>query len=580
MDQPETKGITAYANAGSKWSDGAVMLRRLWSLLTAFYKSEGKRRARALLALLFVLAFAAAGIQVLMSYAGRDFFSAISNKDHPGYLTNLWRYVLAMALAVPIGVFYRYAEERLGILWRQWMTRTLVRRYFNNRAYYNLRSAEEVDNPDQRIAEDVKNFTSLTLSFLLIALNSAVTLFAFSGVLWNISLTLMMVLLLYAAGGTLISVLIGRRLVGLHFHQYQAEAEFRYGIIRVRDNAESIAFYRGEKRERRDLVNRFADVIDNSLRIIGWNRNLSFFTTSYNYASLVIPTVIVAPLFIRGEVQFGVITQAGGVFAQILAALSLIITQFERLSAYAAGVTRIGVLWERLDDSDAEEEHEALGDEVLVEEAKRGLVLSELTVKTPGREKTLVRNLGLDLKPGGSLLLMGESGTGKSSLLRTVAGLWQSGSGTVQRPALKDLMFLPQKPYMLQGSLRANLHYPAAEDEANDDTLHAALAALNLALVADRVDGDFDMTVDWANVLSLGEQQRLSFARLVLRKPKLVFLDEATSALDEPNEERLYTWLQKSGVSYVSVGHRGTLKPFHQRLLVLQKDGRFDLEEI
>lgn len=567
-------------SAAEQARNTSVILRRFWMLVRAFYSSEGKRRARTLFAVLISLALSAAGVQVLMSYAGRDFFTAISNKDESGYWHHLWRYLGTMALAVPIGVFYRYAEERLAILWRQWMTHALVKRYFFNRAYYNLRGSEEIDNPDQRIAEDVKNFTQMTLSFVLITLNSTVTLFAFIGVLWGISLKLVLVLVAYAVGGTIISILIGKKLVGLHFHQYQAEADFRYGVIRVRDNAESIAFYRGEKREHRDIVHRFAEVIANSMRIIGWNRNLSFFTTSYNYLSLVIPTMLVAPMFMRGEVEFGVVTQAGGVFGQVLAALSLIITQFERLSAYTAGVSRIGALWDRLDEFDAEEQHEAADEQVLVEEARRGLVLDHLEVKTPGGKKTLVRDLDLKLKFGQSLLLMGESGTGKSSLLRTVAGLWQTGSGMIQRPALRDMMFLPQRPYMVPGSLRDNLQYPSNDALLDDESLRQSLKTVNLEQVLERVDGNFDAIVDWTNVLSLGEQQRLSFARLVLKKPLIAFLDEATSALDEPNEEHLYQWLKGSGIAYVSVGHRSTLKPFHQRLLLLLKGGDCELSPL
>ena len=562
-------------NASDKQTSRATF-RQFVLLVRAFFTSEGRRRAKLWLVAVFGLAFAVAGVQVLMSYAGRDFFTAISNKDQAGYTKNLLLYLGTFALAIPIGVFYRYAEERLGLLWRQWMTHHLVKRYFFNRAYYRLRSSDAIDNPDQRIAEDVRNFTMTTLSFMLICLNSGVTLVAFSGVLWSISSKLFIVLLSYALLGTGISILIGRRLVGLYYHQYQREAAFRYSLIRVRDNAESIAFYRGEKREHRDLVHRFAEVVDNTLSIIGWNRNLAFFTTSYNYAALVVPTLVVAPMFMRGEVDFGVVTQAGGVFAQVLAAVSLIITQFERLSAFTAGVTRIGALWDELDDFDAEDEREAQDEQILVEEVKRGLVLEDVTVQTPDAGKTLVSGLGFTLRQRESLLLMGESGTGKSSLLRTIAGIWQSGSGSITRPALKDMMFLPQRPYMIPGSLRDQLQYPRSDSSIGDDEMLEALAMVNLHEVLNRVDGDLDAVTDWGNVLSLGEQQRVSFARLLLRKPALAFLDEATSALDEPNEERIYTWLRESGIAFVSVGHRSTLKVFHDRLLLLKKGGHCD----
>lgn len=549
-------------------------------LTKAFFLSENaKRRARGWLIALLVFSFAVAGVQVLMSYAGRDFMTAISNKDSGAYWKNLTYYLVTFALAVPIGVFYRYAEQRLGLHWRQWLTQHLIKRYFNNRAYYKFRSSEVIDNPDQRIAEDVKNFTANTLSFMLITLNSCVTLIAFTGVLWSISRTLVGVLFGYAAAGTICSILIGRRLIGLYYHQYQKEADFRYGLVRVRDNAESIAFFRGEKHEHRDLIFRFNKVVENTLGIIGWTRNLGFFTNSYNYAALVLPVMVVAPLFMAGKVEFGVISQATGAFAQVLAALSLIITQFEGLSAFVAGVARLGALWDNLDEFDVDEAREAENPQIDIEEAKR-LNLDALTVTTPGGEKTLVKGLSLKLLPGQGVLLMGESGTGKSSLLRTIAGLWQGGEGTIARPPLKDMMFLPQKPYMIPGTLRQQLLYPSAEDHTDEAALQKAISQVNLDDVFNRVDGNFDAVVDWTNVLSLGEQQRLSFARLLLRKPIISFLDEATSALDEENEKRLYTCIREAGCAFISVGHRSTLKAYHDFILVLKKDGSSELKSL
>ncbi len=543
-------------------------------LIAAFFTSEsGRRRAGSWLALLLVLCFAVAGVQVLISYAGRDFMSAIADRNEKTYARALIRYLATFALAVPIGVFYRYAEQRLGLLWRQWLTQHLIRRYFYNRAYYRLRGSDTIDNPDQRISEDVKNFTTSTLSFLLIALNSLLTLIAFIGVLWSISSMLVVVLFGYAFVGTLGSLLIGRRLVGLYYDQYQREADFRHGLIRVQDNAESIAFYRGEKREHRDLLMRLGSALDNTFSIIGWNRNLAFFTNSYNYAALVLPVVVVAPLFMQHKVDFGVVSQAVGAFGQVLAALSLIITQFEVLSAFSAGVARLGALWGYLDDFDAEEAVEAANSKIDVEEARR-LKLEDLTVRTPDGGKVLVKKLSLALKPGQSILLMGESGTGKSSLLRTIAGLWQSGEGSIARPPLKDMIFLPQRPYMIPGSLREQLLYPAAEGRIDDAALEKVMKQVNLKDIVDRVDGDFDAVMDWTNVLSLGEQQRLSFARLLLRDPVVAFLDEATSALDEPNERRLYEELRKTRCAYISVGHRGTLKEYHEFLLELKPGGK------
>lgn len=554
-------------------------MRQFWRITKALFASERRHKVRGYLLALLVLSLAVGAVQVLMSYAGRDFFTAIAKKDSAAYWRALAWYVGTFGLAVPIGVYYRWMEERLALLWREWLAQHLIKRYFNNRAYYRLRGSPSIDNPDQRISEDARNFSMSSLSFMLIVLNSMVTLVAFIGVLWAISSTLVGLLIMYAAAGTSVSILIGRRLVGLHFHQYQNEANLRYGLVRVRDNAESIAFYRGEKREHLDLVKRLTAVVLNWRAVILWNRNLGFFTNSYNYAALVLPVLIVAPMFMQGTVEFGVVTQAAGAFAQVLAAVSLIITQFGGLSDYLAGVQRLGSLWDCLDEHDAEEERIARESTQQVDDDSRIVKLDKLTVRTPGVEAhVLVNELTFVIMHKQSLLIMGASGTGKSSVLRTIAGLWYGGSGLLERPALNDLMFLPQRPYMVEGSLRDQLLYPHSLHGVSDDELRAAVDQVNLADVFARVEGDLERLLDWTNVLSLGEQQRVAFARLFLRLPKFAFLDEATSALDEENQDHLYTLLKKSGIGFISVGHRRTLTQYHDRVLVLDRSGGWELK--
>lgn len=563
-----------------KLSRHTALVKRFSRLGRAFLGAPGQRLACWLLGALLALCLAVGGLQVLVSYAARDFTTALVNRDVGAFYHNLWRYLGAFVLAVPVMVFYRYTADRLSLAWRQWMTEYLVQRYFSHRVYYRLRSSEMIDNPDQRIGEDVKLFTTDVLGYLLVVVNSVVTLAGFVGVLWNISARLMVGLLLYTGVGTLISVVIGRRLVRLYFQRYQTEADFRYGLVRVRDYAESIAFFRGERREHQDVLQRFGAVARNTLETIGWSRNLRVFTYSYNYIALVVPALVVGPMYMRGDIEFGVVTQAEMAFAQVLAAMSVIVSYFESFSASAASVKRISDLCDAFDEVEAEDVQAAEAAQIAVNRSRKGLKTKRLTVQTPDGRRTLARNVSFELKPGERLLIMGESGSGKSSLLRTIAGLWQSGRGVIVRPPLGRMMFLPQRPYMIQGSLRAQLLYPLSENDMQDDEIREVLEAAKLAELLKRVDDDLTQVVDWANVLSLGEQQRVSFARLLLQKPLIAFFDEATSALDEPTERLLYERLCSLGLTYVSISHRNTLQEFHDLLLTLHPHGRVELSRL
>ena len=550
---------------------------QLWHITKAFFRSERRGRARTLLILLLTLSVAYVGVIVLTSYAGRDFITAIEKKDSQAYWSAMWQYLGSFVVAILINVYYRWAEQSLALLWREWMSQHLIKRYFNNRAYYRLRGSDSIDNPDQRISEDVRNFTLDSLGYALMVVDSVMTLIGFLGVLWSISGPLVGVALVYATFGTFMCFIIGRRLVGLHYSKYQKEADFRYGLVRVRDNAESIAFYRGEKREHLDLVHRVAAVVANMRNIIVWNRNLGFFRNSYNYLALVLPVFIVAPMFMSGKIQFGVVTQSLEAFAHVLGAVSLVANNFEGLSSYLAGVQRLGILWDELDDFDADEERTARESQQQLDESSTMVRLDKLTVLTPDGSKVLAKDLSFELRPHQSLMIMGASGTGKSSILRTIAGLWPGGPGSLERPALRHLMFLPQRPYMVPGSLREQLRYPDHDRSVDDVEIRKVVERVNLSDVLSRVDGDLDRVIDWTNILSLGEQQRVAFARLFLRQPQFVFMDEATSALDEDNQNRLYELIRQSGIGFISVGHRETLVRFHERVLQLKSAGEWEL---
>ncbi|MFD0894465.1 ABC transporter ATP-binding protein/permease [Luteolibacter ambystomatis] len=553
---------------------------QLWRLSKPFFFGKTWRRAWFLLAALLSLSLLVTYVGIKANMANGNFVNALQIRDDKGYSYWLKFYLATFALSVPLAAFYRYCEERLGLSWRDVLARTLMQRYFHNRAYFHLGSSEAIDNPDQRISEDAKNFTITTLSFLLIIMNSVIQIVGYTGVLMAISPRLVAALFGYAFFGTAGAYLIGKRLIGLNYMQYEREANFRYGLVRVRDNAESIAFYRGERRELNDLRARLGAVVGNMMVLIRWNRNLAFFTTGYNSLALILPVLFVAPLYLQGKVGLGEITKATGAFAVVLAAVSMVITQFERLSAFAAGVTRLGDLWDYLDERDAEDDLDQEGENIDICEEERTIVLEDLTVKTPQGQRVLLKDLTFRLPPGGSLLIMGESGSGKSSLLRTIAGLWSCGEGFIGRPPYRNMMFLPQRPYMIPGSLRNLLEYPGAKQKPDDNKLREVLKIVNLRNLAGRVENDFDREADWSNMLSLGEQQRVSFARLLLRKPAIAFLDESTSALDEPNEERAYHYLREHRYTYVSVGHRSTLLQHHDWLMKIGKDATWEIHKI
>jgi len=392
---------------------------------------------------------------------------------------------------------------------------------------------------------------------------------SFAGILWAKSQLLVGVVLAYSLIGTLLTVLMGRRLVRLNYDQLRYEADFRYALVHVRDNAESIAFYRGEAQEVQRISGRFWQVLRNYNLLIGWQRNLSFLTTAYRYLPVVLPYLVLFPQYFSGKIQFGDMTQANFAFAQVYGALSLIVSQIEQITNFAAGVDRLAALTETMTADTAAPER------IRFEEAPQ-MALEDVTVLTPNGQRTLVEHLSVHLPPEACLIIVGPSGVGKSSLLRAIAGLWQRGMGTIRRPALDTMLFLPQRPYMILGSLRVQLLYPAIHHAISEAALRHVLEQVHLAELPERVGG-WDVELDWADVLSLGEQQRLAFARLLLTQPQYAMLDEATSALDVQNEEHLYRLLQAAAITYVSVGHRPSVLQYHQHVLELTGEGRWRL---
>ncbi len=540
---------------------------RCWKITTPLFRSELRWKALGLLGLLIAFLLTISGLNVLNSFVGRDFMTSIEERqaDRFTWLALLWAGVFVTSTIV--GVFKAYTEERFGLWWREWLTRHLMDRYLAGRAYHRLNGRADIDNPDQRIAEDVRSFTSGLLSIFLIVLNSSITLVSFCGVLWTITPWLFVAAVGYAAFGSLMSILLGRRLVGLDVLQLKKEANFRYELVRVRQNAERIALLRGERQENGRLRRKLAEAVANMRIIIGVNRRLGFFTNGYNYMIQLVPLLIAGPLFIQGQIHFGAVTQSVMAFTHVLGAFSLVVVEFQRVSTFAAVSERLGRAWEAIGEEETPVQEKAA---IEVEDGPR-LIFERLTLTTPRDGRALVEELDLDVPACARLLITGPSGSGRSVLLRAIAGLWPHGAGHVVRPPLDETLFVAAQPFLWAGSLREQLVYGSDRPVADAELL-AVLRQVRFSRVLRRVGG-LDAEQDWPNTLSLGEQQLLSFARLLLSRPRYAFLDEATSALDPARTRHLYRALGQASIAFVTVADDDSLADFHDLVLELRGNG-------
>ncbi|KAJ8761744.1 hypothetical protein K2173_004554 [Erythroxylum novogranatense] len=626
---------------------------RFWKVAAPYwFSSDDKLQARLRLAAVFALTLSTTAISVGFNYLGRDFYNALANKDQDQFTKQLLYYLGGFAGGIPVFVLRDYAKDTLSLRWRSWMTKYYMERYLNNRTFYKIQSQSIIDNPDQRIVDDISSFTSTALAFSLTLFNAAVDLISFSSILYGIYPPLFVVLLAYSLGGTAISVFLGRSLVTLNFLQEKKEADFRYGLVRVRENAESIAFYSGEESEMHLLLQRFKNAFENLTQLLISSRNLEFFTNGYRYLIQILPAAVVAPMYFSGKIEFGVINQSVSAFNHILGDFSLIVYQFQAISAFSAVIDRLGEFDDILDSGSSESLSnwsekinltycnsksalvlDSTNGSILMDNDKKLLDIENLTLLTPSKS-SLIKDLSLVINKQDHLLVMGPSGSGKTSLLRALAGLWNFGKGKVTfyvdhgddpQPSLSAQMnghevsgesskaeeletptgrkpmgvfFLPQKPYMVLGTLRQQLLYPTwvvdEDSESGGSESASSVQFLMQRAYAENVTGklskptnsdliqvledvrlgyilsrfsSLDSMHEWSSVLSLGEQQRLAFARLLLSKPKLVLLDESTSALDEANEVHLYKQIEEAGITYISIGHRRTLYDYHNKVL-------------
>ncbi|MDP3857942.1 MAG: ABC transporter transmembrane domain-containing protein [Stagnimonas sp.] len=536
---------------------------------------DSREGSKAVWMFLLLIAFLAAisGLNVLMSYIGRDFMSAIEDRDRARFLREAWLYIGVFAVSTVTAVLYRYLEERLGLLWRSQQTSRLLERYLRNRAYFRIEDSGALPNPDQRITEDVRSFTTSTLSFVLMTLNASITVFAFSSVLWSISPRLFGIAVAYALFGSAVTALVGRRLIGLNSQQLDKEANLRAELLQLREHAELVALQHREPLLHQRLLGRLEQLVANSRRMIAVNRNLGFFSNGYNYLIQIIPALIVAPMFMDGEVSFGVVTQSAVAFSFLMGAFSLLITQFQSISTYAAVVARLGRLLEAFDQADAPPPAPV---EVYCEPGRRNLAYEDLSLYRP-EGQPLVSGLNLSLPPGSRLLVRSSSGHAKLALFRATAGLIEAGAGRILRPCQDQLMFVPERPYLPHGSLRQLLLLPAAGDGAADE---ARVLALLRRLRLDHLlpaDGGLDHEQDWLSRTGLGEQLRLVLARVLLARPALVFLDRLRMTLDPAEQHQLLALLREYGIGYLLLARPDDAGTGFDATLDIAADGSWSL---
>lgn len=511
------------------------------------------------------------GLSVVNSYVGRDFMTAIAERDRAEFWFQAWLYIGVFAASTLVSVTSHYTEDSLGLLWRKWLTGRMLIRYAGYRVYSRLAEAGEVGNPDQRIAEDTRAFTSTTLSFFLMLVSGLLTAIAFSGVLISISPVLFSVAVLYASAGTFLTIWLGRPLVRLNYDQLDKEADFRASLVHIRENADLVALARREAQLTLKSQEKLDDLAGNFRHIISINRNVSFFTTGYNWLIQIIPALIVAPLFIEGDVEFGVITQSAIAFTHLLGAFSLIVTQFQSISSFTAVISRISVLAEA---AFREEKTEIAAAAIATEDWQAGsrLIYRGLTLRSPRSRRVLVDKLDLEIAAGLRVLVYGPDETARVALFRATAGLWAEAEGIVIRPLLDKILLVTERPYLCPGTLRELFMRPLPEGKPegpegfaelkpedlliSERPIRDALTVVGLENLISRFGG-LDQKQDWDSILPLGDQQLLVIARVIASAPRFVFLDRPDTALNAGQFDRVLRLFSERSMTYVVFAESG-----------------------
>jgi putative ATP-binding cassette transporter len=567
-----------------------AFFRDMWGIAKPYWASSDERRsARGLL-------FAIVALNLLMVYISyritewyNTFWNALQKYDAPAAWHQILIFVILVIPYIAAAVYQIYLTQMLQIRWQRWLTKRYVDAWLSRSTYYHMQVlGDGTDNPDQRISQDLATFSYQTLNILIGVISSITTLVAFIAMLWKLSGQaalpwhggtivipgyLVWTAALYSIAGTMIIAVVGRRLIKLNFDQERFNADFRFSLVRLRENSESVAIYRGEKQERDGFFARFARIFDNFWQIMRRTRQLNWWATGYGQAAVIFPILVSMPAYFAKAIEIGGIMQISSAFGQVQGALSFIVNSYTDLAAWHAVVDRL-----RSFDRAMREIAELCENHAnIVRRSGDGLRLRGVNVRLPGGRE-LVHGLDLDLSPGGRLLVMGASGSGKSTLIRTIAGIWPFGEGTIEMPERDVALFMPQKPYLPLGTLRDALLYPFGDPATDDGRLREILGRAGLSELSSLL-GENRM---WAQVLSLGEQQRLAFGRIFLQRPAWIFMDEATSSVDEPAEVALYEALIEllPRTAIVSVGHRSSLVAFHDTRLVLLGGGPWQLDKL
>lgn len=552
-------------------------LRDVWILTRPYWRSAEKWVALLTLAIIIGLNLGEVYLNVQFNKWNNDFYDALQNYNKSAYLAALFKFSWLAVTYIVVVVYKVYINQMLNIRWRRWLTSSFLNRWLDKQNHYRMQLAgNPSDNPDQRISQDIGQFIDLTLGLCLGLLSSIVTLFSFLFILWKLSGTLTVPLgkfghvdipgymvwfaMFYALAGTWITSKLGRPLIHLNFDQQKFEANFRFALVRFRENSEKIALYKGEEREKENFLSRFTNVFDNYWAIMKRQKTLTWFTSGYSQIATIFPFLVAAPRFFAKQIELGGLMQTASAFGRVQDSFSFIINAYTDIATWKAVVDRLNGFTTTMDETTARSEDPASFRPVPVNDGS--LNIKGMTVQLPDGQP-LLENVNLAIHKGDALLVTGPSGSGKSTLLRILAGIWPFAKGTLEIPKNATTLFLPQNPYLPLGTLRHALCYPFPAAES-DETLRDLLTLCHL----EHLTGRLNDTENWSHTLSPGEQQRIAFARALLIKPDYIFLDESTSALDEATESYLYRTLKERlpNATFISVGHRATLKAWHDKI--------------